>query len=670
MNPAEDSARPVEPAHSKPMGTRTGWISSAATSAAVLCALFAVATIGTGRVGGLTALIAVTSVIYLAVARVGAAVLRTRPGSPTGRLFLVSGTAVPVAAALRAAADVALAAGHPAAAGWLTFAGTPFALLGTPLMATFGILLFPDRRLATRPRRVLARVYAGYLPLLLVWGLFAPNAHDGGVPPPIAVPALDGLVVLILVMAPLSLLACLSLRRHARTTTGPHAPALRAASRVAFLVPTAYLACVVAGMTTGQTAAVAVLEDAAAVAIGIAAWVGIVRYGLFDTRAVLGRALVYAALTVALAAVYVAVSVGLGLLFGGLVPQVAAAVVAALAVLPLRDLAQRRINQLVYGLRDDPAAAFARLGDRLGAAGEPDEILPAAARTVAEALRLPYVAVEVDGAVLCRHGRPLPGGVEELPLPFAGETIGRLVWQDRAGGGLRPDERRLLAGLTRQVAVAARAVALTRALRTSRQRLVSAREEERRRLRRDLHDGLGPTLAGIALGIDTVRRSAPPDGRTAALLATLREATEAAVGDIRRIVYDLRPPVLDELGLAGAVREQAVRLGAATIDVPDTLPPLPAAVEVAAYRIAVEALANAARHAPGSPVAVRLALNGSLELSVADRGSGLPDGYRAGVGLTSMRERAAELGGRCQVSPGSPAGTVVTATFPLPERAA
>jgi signal transduction histidine kinase len=399
---------------------------------------------------------------------------------------------------------------------------------------------------------------------------------------------------------------------------------------------------------------------------------------------VLTRALVYGFLSLVLVAVYLAMVVTLDLFIGGLLPQVVAAGVAALAVLPLRDLAQRRINQLVYGLRDDPAAAFARLGDRLDAAGAPEDILPAAARTVAEALRLPYVAIEVGGETLCRYGRELPGGTEALPLPFAGETIGHLVLQTRGSGDssadLAPTERRLLADLARQVAVAARAVALTQALQASRHRLVAAREEERRRLRRDLHDGLGPTLAGIALGIDTVRRALPgseppaampaPDATVTDLLGTLREATEAAVGDIRRIVYDLRPPILDELGLAGAVREQAVRLGAASVDVPETLPALPAAVEVAAYRIAVEALTNAARHAPGTPVSVQLAVNGRLELRVADGGAGLPDGYRAGVGLTSMRERAAELGGSCVVSRRTPCGTLVHAEFPLPEEKA
>jgi signal transduction histidine kinase len=652
---------------------------------AVLFAALGLVLIGTGRLSGLSILLSATGVVYLAVALVGAAILRVRPRSRTGWLFLISGAAVPVSSGLSALSDALARTGRVGAASWIYLAQTPFALLGVPLMATFGILLFPDRRLDTRRRRVLGRVYVVELAVLLVWGLLTPDTS--GLPPgldnPIGVPGADGLVISILVLGPLSLLACASLVGYARRDTGPYAPALRTAARVSFVLPAGYLACVVAGLTSGDTAPVAILENCAAIALGVAAWIGIARYGLFNTRAVLTRALVYGFLSLVLVAVYLVVVVVLGLFLGGRwpggpVPQVVAATIAALAVLPLRDLAQRRINQLVYGLRDDPAAAFARLGERLDAAGAPDDILPAAARTVAEALRLPYVAIEVGGETLCQHGRPLPGGAEELPLPFAGETIGHLVLQTRDDGEFSPTERRLLADLTRQVAVAARAVALTQALQASRHRLVATREEERRRLRRDLHDGLGPTLAGIALGIDTVRRALPavetrametpvPDATIADLLGTLREATEAAVGDIRRIVYDLRPPILDELGLAGAVREQAVRLGAATVDVPATLPALPAAVEVAAYRIAVEALTNAARHAPGTPVSVQLSVNGGLELSIADDGAGLPDGYRAGVGLNSMRERAAELGGTCVVSRRTPRGTLVHAEFPLPE---
>jgi signal transduction histidine kinase len=662
------SRRAGRSAQSSVMPSKVRLVSLSAITVAVLFAVLGLALIGTGDLSWLSVMLSVVGGFYLSVAFVGAAILRIRPRNRTGWIFLISGTATPVASGLGAASDVAVHLGRFTLGSWLYLVDTPFALVGVPLVATFGILLFPDRRLDTRRRRVLGWVYAVELTLLSVWALLSTDSIDvPGLYNPIGVPGADALVISILVLGPLSLFACVSLWRFARRDTGPYATALRTAARVSFVVPAAYIACVVAGMTTGNTASIAILENCAAIALGAAAWVGIARHGLFDTRAVLNRALVYGFLSVVLVAVYLVAVVSLGFFVDGPVPQVAAAGAAALAVLPLHDLAQRRINQLVYGLRDDPAAAFARLGDRLDAAGLPEDILPAAAKTVAEALRLRYVAIEAGGEILCRHGRAVPGATEELPLPFAGETIGRLVLQTRGDGDLTPAERRLLSDLAKQVAVAARAVVLTQELRGSRQRLVAAREEERRRLRRDLHDGLGPTLAGIGLGIDTVRRATGNDGPTAELLATLRQATEAAVDDIRRIVYDLRPPILDELGLAGAVREQAMRLGAADIDVPDSLPVLPAAVEVAAYRIAVEALTNAARHAPGTPVSVQLCVNGRLELSIADGGAGLPDGYRAGVGLNSMRERAAELGGRCVVSRRDPCGTLVRAEFPLLE---
>lgn len=545
------------------MASKLRLVVSATVTLAVLFAAVGVALIGTGHLSWLSILISVTAVVYLAVAFVGAAILRTQPHSRTGWIFLISGTAAPIASALNAAADVGAQVGRIDAASWIYLAQIPFALLSVPLMATFGILLFPDRRLDTRRRRVLGRVFAVELLVLLVWALLSLESIDvPGLYNPIGVPGADALVISILLVGPLSLLACISLWRFARRDTGPYTPALRTAARVSFVVPVSYIACVIAGFTSGDTAPIAVLENCAAIALGAAAWIGIARHGLFNTRAVLNRALVYGFLSLALVAVCLIVVVSLGLFFGGLVPQVVAAVMAALAVLPLRDLVQRRINQLVYGFRDDPAAAFARLGDRLDAAGVPEDILPAAVRTVAEALRLPYVAIEVGGEVLCRHGRAVPGETEALPLPFAGETIGHLMLQTRSDGDFSADERRLLADLTKQVAVAARAVVLTQALQSSRQRLVTTREEERRRLRRDLHDGLGPTLAGIALGVDTVRRATPPDGSIAELLVRLREATESAVDDIRRLVYDLRPPILDELGgyvLKGAEPETILR---------------------------------------------------------------------------------------------------------------
>ncbi|HEX5913500.1 MAG TPA: sensor histidine kinase, partial [Rubrobacter sp.] len=155
----------------------------------------------------------------------------------------------------------------------------------------------------------------------------------------------------------------------------------------------------------------------------------------------------------------------------------------------------------------------------------------------------------------------------------------------------------------------------------------------------------------------------------------LQTVIRATVGDVRRLVYDLRPPALDELGLIEAIRERASRYGVgdegflARVEAPDELPPLPAAVEVAAYRIVQEALTNVSRHARASACTVRLACaeGRALTIEVTDDGVGLPDTPEGGVGLSSMRERAAELGGECEIVRSWPSGTRVFARLPFRE---
>ena len=190
-----------------------------------------------------------------------------------------------------------------------------------------------------------------------------------------------------------------------------------------------------------------------------------------------------------------------------------------------------------------------------------------------------------------------------------------------------------------------------------RESLVVAREEERRRLRRDLHDGLGPTLAAIGMRAEAAAAllDQGPDA-TRPQLEALGEEVRVALADVRRLVDGLRPPALDELGLLGAIGQQAARLddgtgresGSATIRVecePPSLPDLPAAVEVAAYRITVEAMTNAVRHAGARLCRVRLEASSQLTIEVTDDGRGLPSPLPSGTGLESMRERAEELGG-------------------------
>jgi signal transduction histidine kinase len=410
----------------------------------------------------------------------------------------------------------------------------------------------------------------------------------------------------------------------------------------------------------------------------VAAGIAILKYRLYDIDLVINRSLVYGSLTALVVALYVGTVTLLGRLFnpGGLGVALVATAVVAVLFNPLRERLQRGVNRLMYGERHDPYAALSRLGRSLEASISPGEVLPRVTETVAQALRAPYVAVELrrdDGfEPASSYGNSVDDSVE-VPLAYQGETVGRLVVGTRSPGErFSAADMRLLEDLSRQVGVAVHAVRLTTDLQRSRERLVMTREEERRRLRRDLHDGLGPTLAAVALQVETVRSLLRDDPAAAdALLAKLKVETQSAIAGIRRIVYDLRPPALDELGLVGALREEGSRFVTnggpllVSVESSEDLPPLPAAVEVAAYRIALEGITNAARHSGASTCVVRIASNGGLDVEVRDDGRGLPADFRAGVGLTSMRERVAELGGTFTVEPAVPAGTRIFAHLPV-----
>jgi signal transduction histidine kinase len=259
------------------------------------------------------------------------------------------------------------------------------------------------------------------------------------------------------------------------------------------------------------------------------------------------------------------------------------------------------------------------------------------------------------------------------------ETVGQLVLAPRTPGTpFSPADHRLLADLARQAGVAAHVVRvtmerqrLTTALQQSREQLITTREEERRRLRRDLHDGIGPTLASLVQRLDTARTMIPAEPTAAVeLLGDLKGQVKTTIGDIRHLVYALRPPALDELGLVSAISEHAAHYNEANglrvvIEAPAVLPALPAAIEVAAYRIVLEALTNVTRHAQARTCRIRIEVADGLRLEISDDGAGLPPDARAGVGLTSMRERATELGGECGIEAGRLGGTRVWARLPL-----
>ncbi len=417
-------------------------------------------------------------------------------------------------------------------------------------------------------------------------------------------------------------------------------------------------------------------------AIGFA----VLRYRLWDIDVLINRTLVYGLLTACVVSLYILVLALLGTLLSqlsNLFISLLATGLVAVIFQPLRERLQRFVNRLMFGERDDPYRILLRLGGRLEATLSTDSVLPTIVETVAQALKLPYAAItwgqeasESSPVVAASYGTMGERqALVRVPLVYRQEQVGELWLAPRSPGeDLAPADRRILHDLARQVGVAVHAVRLTADLQHSRERLVASREEERRRLRRDLHDGLGPRLAGLTLKLETARNRLAHDPLADTLLSDLIASTQEAVADIRRLVYALRPPALDELGLIPALQEQVLQYSDQgspevhiSLEAPEHLLPMPAAVEVAIFRIAQEALTNVVRHSHASRCMVRLALHEQerlLELEIEDNGRGLAPARSTGVGLASMHERAEELGGTCEVRQGATGGTCVHVRVP------
>ena len=626
--------------------------------------------------------VAGAAVFGVACATVGGLVATRRPEHPIGWLFAVGALLDGVGILASGWASYALVT-EPGSlpGGEAAVLLVPLLLPGLTLPVLFGALLFPSGRLPSPRWRPVGWLAGGGLALALVATLLRPGpipeyglaANPLGIEG--AAPALDplrALGFLLITLTGAAAVGALVLRgRRARGEERQQLKWFTFTAAVAVLALTLGVAFASDAVVVVQLLALPLLPAAVGVAI--------LRHRLWDIDVLLNRSLVYAALTACVIGLYVGVVTLLGALLrdeSDLLASLPATALVALAFQPLRERLQHGVNRLMYGERDDPYGVMARVGRRLEATLEPEDVLPAVAETVARALRLSSVSVELrrDGRLVpvVAHGQPAETP-EAIELTYRGEPIGRMLAGPRAAGEtLSPSDRRLLEALAPQVGVAAHAVGLTADLQRSRERLVTAREEERRRVRRELHDGLGPTLAGVAMQIGAARDQLASDAAaTEALLARVEAQARGAVVDIRSLAYELRPPALDELGLVRALRERAAaasgRNGGLAVFVRVAGAPreLSAAVEVAAYRIAAEAVANVARHAEARRCCVRLSFGAALGLEIADDGRGLGAGFRAGVGIGSMRERAAELGGRLSIEPGRDGGTRVLAHLPL-----
>ncbi len=403
--------------------------------------------------------------------------------------------------------------------------------------------------------------------------------------------------------------------------------------------------------------------------------VAVLRQRIAGLEFVVGRTTLWMLLSGALLAIYVAiVAIGGQLLptDDGVVLAVATAVVAV-SISPLRRVLQRRIDALVRGDVSMPTEAFSGMGRRLGAATDDTELLTVIAESVVHALRLGGLAIEVDWPGGARRvvsvGELSAASVETRDLVVSREVVGRVVVSGRHGELLDRATLESLDDLTPVVATVVQLVARTRELTESRARIASARDEERRVLRRELHDGFGPGLAGVALGLRAAGNLMATDPAAAGpLVRQMADEIDQRVEEVRTLARGLLPPVLDELGLVPAIVELAERyrvLG--DLDVVVTADDVTVDVDArqAIYGIVAEAVRNVARHADATTCDITVsAHDGLLTVTVDDDGTGIPAVPASGVGLVSMRERAEGIGATLTVARRE-RGTRVQVVVPL-----
>lgn len=596
----------------------------------------------------------------------GIFVLRRVPGNPLGRLMLVGGLFAAVSAVSAAWSGVPPASWLVQWTWW-----PPYAVI--PLL----LLLAPDGALPSprwRPVRVLLSAAAVLAGLALAGAALAEPAGLLLAPERPLNPAARALLLtasgawLVMLAGCVAVLASLVLRwRRAESLQR---------GQLACLLPV--LVLLVVGLAL-EWANLPYSWVPSVLALPLALTVAVLRYQLADLDLYVHRGLVWFVLTGLGIVTYVLVATAVGAATaqpGSPVASLLAAAAVAALLQPAQRLAQRGVGRLLYGRRDEPYAVISELARHLGAVRDPLAVLPEIAATIVDGLRVPYAAIRVtgdDGSTVTAAERGRWSGPPEIfPMRAHDRDVGELaVAPRRAGTRFTSAETRLLHDLAGQAALAAEACRSTLALARARDRLVLAREEERRRLRRDLHDGVASAIVGSRMVADVVRRAAPVDGPVPELVGTLTDFLDTCAAEVRELIDELRPAALDSglaTALTGLLERFEGRTPTVTLAVDGEPGELPAAVEVAAYRVVAEALTNVTKHAGarGAIVSVRRDAR-HLEVRVVDDGSGF-DVAAAGagdrVGLCSIRERAEELGGRCEITSG-PGGTSVLVLLPL-----
>ncbi len=632
-------------------------------------------------------------------ATVGALLVWKRPGNPIGWLLSVTGLSY------AAGISEVLLAHFPGALTFVSWMGWIW-LFGIGL-AVFVLLLFPTGHLPSRRWRPVAWAAAAGIAGWVLGNSFAPRIISDDTPTPnpvgVAAPAGDVFVVLaiggVLLIVGTGLAALVSLVFRYRRAATVEREQLKWLVYAGALIVLALLAELVAEHFMGPTNAANNLQNALSsggvalipCAIGIA----IFRYHLYDIDVVINKTLVYGLLAAFITAVYVAIVVGIGSLVAQHGDQtsfglsIAATAVVAVAFQPVRARIQHLANRLVYGKRATPYEVLARFAERTAGTYATEELLPRMARILAEGTGAARADVWLQVAGTFRDdatwppgaepfpdaagqggGPEVPGGGRVLLVRYQGEVLGALSVIKRPGESLTPAEAKLLADLAAQAGLVLRNVGLWEQLtarleeiRASRQRLVAAQDEERRRIERNIHDGAQQQLVAMAIKLNIAAGliGDDTDGERE-LLAELRQEAADAVEDLRDLARGIYPPLLASQGLRAALRAQAAKSPVPTTLAADGVGRYPQDVEAAVYFCVLEALQNVAKYAGASHAGVRLEASGDqLLFEVTDDGAGFDPGARDyGTGLQGMADRLSAHGGRLDVRSAPGAGTVIT----------
>ena len=598
----------------------------------------------------------------------GALLARARPRNLLGWLLLLIGafSGVASAAAASAVSPLVDAGAGRTFSAWL---GSWLWFPALSLVPTVVLLLYPSGVVGSRARRALLVVAAlGISAVSAALALSADAVDDivPGLENPLAAHQVSVVLVALgfSLLLPSLVLCVADTVRRLRRSRSPER------EQLTWLLITAVVFLV--GSLTPWMWLRALVQAAVPIAVAV----GVVRHRLLDLQVVVRRTLLFAGLTAAVVVVFVGCTAALsGFVDGGPLPVALGAALVAVALTPIRDRLQRAVDRLVYGDRSDPVRAVASLGRHVA---EHDDATLAGQvlDAVTIAVKSPCaVLIDAGGVVRAQAGVASDGEPLRLPLQVAARDVGRLlVYPRTARDGWSREDKDLLDLLAQQVAVVAHVAHLNAELARSRDGVLTATADERSRLRQEMHDGLGPALSGIALGLEAAEMALTRDPQRAmGLVQRLREETQSAGREVRLLVEGLRPAALDGQGLEAALVTFTEGMSAVTEDrlaltlrMSRPLPALPHDVDAAAYRIVTEAVTNVVRHSGAQTCTVEVQLDGTrLCVQVDDDGTGLPTQPRDGVGLSSMRRRAAELGGTWSALPRPGGGTRVVVELPL-----